>query len=663
MKKILLTLIAVAAYFAVDAQYYYFFEDNSTNPGSVNTETTEFPVGGGIGAGWSTIIGTSNSTPTLSASQSIPFAFSFNGGTVTSYKAISNGSISFASNPTAPTSYATVTLPSSTMPDSSVIISGIQGSGGSDNVVTKTFGTAPNRQHWIHFSSYTPTSTLASSWSYWAIVLEETTNKIYIVDMRSNAVYSGINVGIQINSTTAITKAGHATLSSNDPTPDDNRYYEFIPGTQPAYDMAAKTSTVSDIVVLSNAPFSITGTIQNRGSATVTSYDLNYKVGTGSTVTSGITGASIANGAVDNFSHPTTWTPAAIGTYTIEAWATNINGNPDANTADDKVTFTVDVVDTIIPRKTLMEVFTSSTCGPCTAGNQNMDNVVVPSLTAGTYTIIKYQQNFPGAGDPYSTATSVARRGFYGVNSIPRMEIDGQWDVNANSLTKAVVESFQNEPSFVAIDILGARIAGPVVAIEADITPYANLTGNLKYHVVITEKETDQNTGTNGETEFYHVMMDMLPNQNGSNLTSLSSGNPTNIRLVSSFDDGNVEGINDLKVVIFVQDMTSKKILQSEWMDIALSSVGVEENEVTSTLNVFPNPSNGNVTIDYASTQQSDLTISVVNTLGATVYSSTIAGTNGTLNQNIDLSHLTKGIYMVNVASENSVTTKKLIIQ
>lgn len=663
MKKILLTLTAILAYLSVNAQYHYFFEDNSTNPGSVNTETTEFPVGGGIGAGWSTIIGTSNSSPTLSAAQTIPFSFSFNGGTVTSYRAISNGAITFASSPSAPTSYATLTLPSSTMPDSSIIISGIQGSGGSDNVVTKTFGTAPNRQHWIHFSSYTPTSTLASSWTYWSIVLEETTNKIYIVDQRSNAVYSGINVGVQINSTTAITKAGHSTLNSNDPTPDDNRYYEFIPGTQPMYDMAAKSSTLDNILVLGNAPFTIAGTIQNRGTATVTSYDLNYKVGSGSTVTSSITGASIANRAIANFTHPTTWTPTSVGTYTIEAWATNINGNSDANTADDKITFTVDVVDTIIPRKTLMEVFTSSTCGPCVAGNQNMDNTVVPSLTPNTYTIIKYQQNFPGAGDPYYTAKSVARRGFYGVNSIPRMEIDGQWDVNAASLTKSIVESYQNEPSFVGIDILGARIAGPIVAIEADITPYANLSGNLKYHVVITEKETDQNTGTNGETEFYHVMMDMLPSENGSNLSSLSSGNVTNIRLSTPMSIANVEQLNDLKVVIFVQDMTSKKILQSEWMDISLSSVGVDENDVITSLNLYPNPSNGNVTIDYASASQSDLTINVINTLGATVYTSTIAGNEGTLKKNIDLSHLTKGIYMVNVVSESGTTTKKLIIQ
>jgi hypothetical protein len=537
----------------------------------------------------------------------------------------------------------------------------LKGVGSNDNIVSKTIGTAPNRQHWISFTSYTPAS--GAGWMYWSIVLEETTNKIYVVDQRSNAVISGMTVGIQINSTTAISATGHSTLDLNDPTPVDNRFYEFIPGVQATHDMAAKSNSVDDIVLLSSAPFTISGTIQNRGSQTVTSYDLNYKVGTGATVTSNITGANITNRAIGNFSHPTTWNPSTIGTYTIKAWASNINGNVDANIADDTTTFSVDVVDTILVRKTLMEVFTSSTCGPCVPGNQNMDNVVVPSLDPDTYTIIKYQQNFPGAGDPYQTATSVARRGFYGVNSIPRMEIDGQWDLNAASLTKPVFESFQQEASFVKIDILGARIAGPIVAVDADITPFANLSGNLRYHVVVTEKETKNNTGSNGETEFFHVMMDMLPNLNGTTLTSLNAGTSTNVRLTSPMSLDNVEEDTDLRVVVFVQDMTTRRVLQSDWLDISKSAVGVKENETLNSLNLFPNPSNGQVTLNYASSKASDLTISVINMLGATVYTSNVAGNNGILNQNLDLSNLTKGVYMINVACENGITTKKLIIQ
>ena len=576
MKQITLSIIALFTFIYADAQGYYYFKDSTgANPGGLNTEATEYPVGGGISSGWTTILGASNTSPTLSPSQTIPFTFNFNGGAVTSYKAISNGSISFDASPTVPPSYGVVTLPSSTYPNNSVNIVGIQGSGTNDNIVTKTFGSAPNRQHWIHFSSYT-SSAITSGWTYWAIVLEETTNKIYVVDMRSNAIYAGITVGIQLNSTTAVSESGYATLSSADATPQDNRFFEFFPGPQPSFDMAGKSSTVNNIHLLSSAPFNITGTLQNRGAATVTSYNINYKVGAGSTVTSNISGVGVATGVITNFSHPINWNPTAIGTYTIEAWASNINGNPDANTADDKVIFNVEIVDTIISRKSLLEAFTSSSSPPDFSANKHLDTVVVPSLSAGTYTIIKYQQNFPGIGDPYSTAKSVARRTFYGLNSIPMMEIDGQWDQNMYAITKPIIESFQIEPSFVSIDILSSSITGNTVSINADIKPWANLSGNLKYHVVITEKKTTQNATTNGQTEFFHVMMDMLPNENGSSLTSLTKGVVTNINMVSTFDTTNVEEFNDLKVVIFVQDSLSKKILQSEWMDISSSTYGTD---------------------------------------------------------------------------------------
>jgi len=95
-------------------------------------------------------------------------------------------------------------------------------------------------------------------------------------------------------------------------------------------------------------------------------------------------------------------------------------------------------------------------------------------------------------------------------------------------------------------------------------------------------------------------------------------------------------------------------------VDATTSSI--DENEVSATLNLFPNPSNGLVNLEYISGNQGNITISVVNTLGATVYT-TNAVSNGSLHKSIDLSQLTKGIYFVNVASQNGTTTKKLIIQ
>ncbi|MBL0071768.1 MAG: hypothetical protein IPP34_08130 [Bacteroidetes bacterium] len=75
-------------------------------------------------------------------------------------------------------------LPSALIPDNSVCVWGLQATGANDNIVVKTFGTAPNRQYWIFFTSYSIPGNTAG-WTYWSIVLEETSNKIYLVDQRT----------------------------------------------------------------------------------------------------------------------------------------------------------------------------------------------------------------------------------------------------------------------------------------------------------------------------------------------------------------------------------------------------------------------------------------------------------------------------------------------
>ena len=93
----------------------------------------------------------------------------------------------------------------------------MKGSGSNDNICTKTFGTPGSQQHWIFFTSYT-----AGSWSYWSIVLEEGSNKFYIVDQRHSLQPLLL---LPINSL-ALTAGIQIDLATTDPSMD-NRYYEF----------------------------------------------------------------------------------------------------------------------------------------------------------------------------------------------------------------------------------------------------------------------------------------------------------------------------------------------------------------------------------------------------------------------------------------------------
>ena len=108
--------------------------------------------------------------------------------------------------------------------------------------------------------------------------------------------------------------------------------------------------------------------------------------------------------------------------------------------------------------------------------------------------------------------------------------------------------------------------------------------------------------------------------------------------------------------------MTTGKVMQSEWMDVTASPASIDENATNATLNVFPNPSNGLVNLEYISAETANVTVTVMNTLGAVVYNANMAHNNSTM-KSFDFSHLTKGVYLVNVSSDKGTVTKKMIIQ
>ncbi|QNH60706.1 T9SS type A sorting domain-containing protein [Hymenobacter sediminicola] len=202
------------------------------NPGSLNLDT-EYPIDGGLAPGWTILFTgtpTTFATPAWSQSNSVPFAFFFNGQPAASYRVSSSGVLTFTASATVVPPAVNTALPSAQIPDKSVCVWGLGGTTG-DFIITKTFGIAPNRQHWVQFNSFSKPGN-PTLFTYWSIVLEETTNNIYIVDQRTNATAGlAITAGVQINATTALQIAGSPTLESRttgSPSLLDNSYWSFL---------------------------------------------------------------------------------------------------------------------------------------------------------------------------------------------------------------------------------------------------------------------------------------------------------------------------------------------------------------------------------------------------------------------------------------------------
>ena len=91
------------------------------------------------------------------------------------------------------------------------------------------------------------------------------------------------------------------------------------------------------------------------------------------------------------------------------------------------------------------------------------------------------------------------------------------------------------------------------------------------------------------------------------------------------------------------------------------SSVGIEENTLGE-ISLFPNPTRGELTVvlsDINST--SDLSLRIFNMVGSEVMNTTLPSTgNGTYH--MDLSHLSQGLYLVEINNSTSKTVKKIQI-
>lgn len=167
------------------------------------------------------------------------FSFEFYESPVTHFKISGNGVLTFDTTAVALPGNVNTNLPappSANIPNKSVLalwdsFTTNPPTGSNDIVISKIFGTAPNRQLWVKYLSYEISDL---PFSYSALVLEESTNNIFIVDTgySSPSGSSTSTVGLQLNSTTAVQYAD-STISldqvGNSSSANNNSYYMFEP--------------------------------------------------------------------------------------------------------------------------------------------------------------------------------------------------------------------------------------------------------------------------------------------------------------------------------------------------------------------------------------------------------------------------------------------------
>jgi hypothetical protein len=687
MKQLYLICILTLSINISFTQYYLLpVVKNGQNPSNLNTDY-ENQQGAGLTSGWTTILQGFQPAGNWSSTFAIPFKFYFNGALVTKYKASTSGIVTFNTKLATRTDSNNIALPTSRVPDSSVCIWGIRAAMG-DYIVTKTFGKAPHRQLWISFNSFSELN-LKTGWIFASVVLEESTNKIFIVDQRtvclSNNVpctdKTSLTLGIQIDSTNAIMVPGSPDYQSenlNNNTASDNSYYEFIPEPKPDVDVESQKHVFKPYYLIREFPLTVNGVFKNIGNNPINKVTYNYSVDNGPVYTDTISGLNVAPYEEFQLKHKDLWNTSDVSynTHSIKSWISQINDMPASRPFDDTLTSSIIVNDTFITRNLLHETFTSSSSLQSKSGNDTLHSVLNKNKVPGNYTELNYHMGSPQGGDPYFTIEAAARSRYYGgIFSIPTTEIDGTNSLSPLAYTNELFAQYQGVPSFYQIFPSGS-VKDQKIDITLAVRTEAPTAAKTKLFVAICEKTTTKNVKTNGETIFPHVMKKLLPDTLGFDAGNLNADFlltkvfswtvPGNYRLpadgranniINLNTEHSIEDFSNLEIIAWLQD-SNRNVLQSNSANLQYIVSNVDPVSKKQ-IRVIPNPASNYFFIDMSAFDVSDqLNILIADVNGKLIYKDKA----NSQSMFIHTSNWKPGFYFIKITGNHTEAITKLVI-
>jgi len=475
----------------------------------------------------------------------------------------------------------------------------------------------------------------------------------------------------------------------------------------------------ADLALLSVKPFgdpacfptsgggtlALSGTVQNMGYNTVTSYSVSYQIGASAPVTSTQT-ASIAPLGTATFSGINVTIPTSI--TPIKVWVT-LTG--DANPANDSAFSQMGVPASFPPKKLFFEEPTGTWCGYCVRGIIYMDSIHY--LHPNQVSIASVHDQDPMSQDnsttnDYDGLVSSLITGYPSL-LVDRMPFVSQ-SVNDPSNVVNLYNQYHSEFAFADI-ALTATVSSSTVSASVTVTPAITLTGDYRMELIVTENGVfgtglswDQHDyysnsytspqgpmagmGYNFQDSVYQIpdihfpfvarytIPDVIASPNGvagSLPTNMPAGTPqtytfSNINIPSNWVSSN------LHVTALLIDNNStdggaySRVLNSATTDtvyqgfppLTVANVMPTINSAT----LYPNPATESTNLSFELSQSTEVAINVYDVLGRVVYSIPSKELSSGKNVITIPTHaLANGSYNINIISgQLNLGTKRLTV-
>lgn len=461
---------------------------------------------------------------------------------------------------------------------------------------------------------------------------------------------------------------------------------DVVVAAPPAYDAALINVTTTRFHEL-NTNIVIEGSFQNLGTETITSLTLNWSDGT-DTYSDELTGLNIATGEEYSFTHGTPFVATDAITYDLDVWVSAPNGEEDGENSNDQAVATVSGVTFVPAKKVVIEEGTGGWCGWCPRGHVAME-----------YMRETYPESFIGIavhnGDamvvgPYDD--NIGLTGYPGSNA-DRTLLDV-------SVSSSQFESYHDE--------LVLRISPIKPGIEAvfdpenrkaDITVSAEFVTKLddidyRFSVVIVQ-DSVRGVGSGYNQRNYYSFQtnnlalvgaghdwqqepDPVPAANMVYMdvarALLGGYNGTANIIPSSVVAGDVVthsysyivpaayNIENMHAVVLLLDNSTGQILNAEKADFEVL-VSSKEQFANELVDIFPNPSQGELNISIQLEEAADIQLQVYNMLGQQVAGQDYGRRNGAMTLPFDGARLATGAYTFHLTMGDKVAVKKVVVE
>ncbi len=317
-------------------------------------------------------------------------------------------------------------------------------------------------------------------------------------------------------------------------------------------------------------------------------------------------------------------------------------------------------------KKVLLEHFTSS------ADNSSMiaDNLVDNMAAAYPLDVldIQYHMAYPGE-DPMNLnnpAPAASRSFYYGINSVPYMVMDGgyaentRYDFASLSPQAATLQKLALEMPKFDLDLLVKKEVS-YLHVRARVTAREPVvTDGLLLNLAVVEKEITGYTGDNNDVLFRNVVLAMLPGPAGT-LLEEDWDEGTEIEKTFNWTYSNVEDLDDLMVVAFIQDYETMRIYQAVAED-GSGSTSVPDAAVAETaIRIFPNPADHTLYVDPGFITEQDVLLRVTDITGKQVLIREFAP--GQENFLLEVKDLEQGIYILTVEQDDVIRGRERFIK